>query len=60
MGELVFQSVFTKGISGGSQRVKSLFESMRWFCRSIELCEDYLRGHYGLKVVSGLFTGPTG
>jgi len=25
---------------------------MRHFCRSIELCDDYLRGYYGLKLVS--------
>ena len=24
---------------------------MRRFCRSIELCDDYLRGYYGLKLV---------
>lgn len=28
-----------------------LAEAMRRFCRSIELCNDYLRGHYGLKLV---------
>lgn len=27
---------------------------MRRFCRSIELCDDYLRGYYGLKLVRGL------
>ena len=30
---------------------KYLAESMRRFCRSIELCDDYLRGYYGLKLV---------
>lgn len=30
---------------------KDLAESMRRFCRSIELCDDYLRGYYGLKLV---------
>ena len=28
-----------------------LTEAMRRFCRSIELCDDYLRGYYGLKIV---------
>ncbi len=28
-----------------------LAESLRRFCRSIELCDDYLRGYYGLKLV---------
>jgi hypothetical protein len=31
---------------------KYLIESFRRFCRSIELCDDYLRGFYGLKSVS--------
>lgn len=30
---------------------KYLIESFRRFCRSIELCDDYLRGYYGLKLV---------
>lgn len=29
-----------------------LARSVRLFCRSIELCDDYLRGLYGLTVVS--------
>ena len=28
-----------------------LGRSVRLFCRSIELCEDYLRGFYGLFLV---------
>ncbi len=31
---------------------KYLAESTRCFSRSIELCDDYLRGYYGLKLVS--------
>ena len=31
---------------------KALTEAMRRFCRSIELCDDYIRGYYGLKMVS--------
>ncbi|PQE31965.1 tetratricopeptide repeat domain-containing protein [Rutstroemia sp. NJR-2017a WRK4] len=31
-----------------------LAESLRRFCRSIELCDDYLRGYYGLKLVGGV------
>lgn len=29
-------------------------EALKRFCRSIELCEDYLRGYYGLKIVRPL------
>jgi ER membrane protein complex subunit 2 len=30
---------------------KYFAESVRRFCRSIELCDGYLRGYYGLKLV---------
>jgi hypothetical protein len=33
---------------------KYLAESVKRFARSIELCDDYLRGYYGLKKVSSL------
>lgn len=38
----------TAGESGAD---KYLAEAFRRFCRSIELCDDYLRGYYGLKLV---------
>lgn len=31
-----------------------LVESLRRYCRSIELCDDFLRGYYGLKLVSNI------
>lgn len=31
---------------------KYLAESLKRFSRSVELCEDYLRGYYGLKKVT--------
>ena len=37
---------------GATDQLKQLSESMRRFCRSIELCDDYMRGFYGLKLVS--------
>lgn len=30
---------------------KYLAESLKRFARSVELCDDYLRGYYGLKLV---------
>jgi ER membrane protein complex subunit 2 len=30
---------------------KQLNEALKRFCRSVELCDDYLRGYYGLKLV---------
>lgn len=32
--------------------LKGLTRSMKSFCRSIELCDNYLRGFYGLKMVT--------
>ncbi|KAJ6438680.1 kinetoplast-associated protein KAP [Purpureocillium lavendulum] len=31
---------------------KHLAEALKRFCRSIELCDDYLRGYYGLKLTT--------
>ncbi|CAG9999914.1 unnamed protein product [Clonostachys byssicola] len=31
---------------------RHLAEALKRFCRSIELCDDYLRGYYGLKKVT--------
>lgn len=54
MGELVYISIIARdsGSENNNVNVKGLVESMRWFLRSIELCNDYLRGYYGVKLVS--------
>lgn len=41
---------------------RQLGEALKRFCRSVELCDDYLRGYYGLKTVSdsGFIEGTTG
>lgn len=39
------------GVDENASR-KYLAGSLKRFSRSIELCDDYLRGYYGLKVVS--------
>ena len=33
-------------------RGRYLVEALKRFSRSIELCDDYLRGYYGLRLVS--------
>lgn len=38
--------------SSSDSQQSYLAESVKRFCRSIELCEDYLRGYYGLKKVT--------
>ncbi|TAQ84666.1 hypothetical protein B7494_g7005 [Chlorociboria aeruginascens] len=46
LGEVLFMA------AGADNAEKYLAESLRRFCRSIELCDEYLRGYYGLKLVS--------
>ncbi|KAG8413230.1 hypothetical protein J3458_012817 [Metarhizium acridum] len=49
LGEISFMAATTAS-EGGSQ--KHYAEAVKRFCRSIELCDDYLRGYYGLKLVT--------
>jgi tetratricopeptide (TPR) repeat protein len=51
LGEVLYLSA--SKLDGEAQR-KALAESTRRFCRSLELCDNYLRGFYGLKLVSRL------
>lgn len=39
------------GSSTDGTASKGLAEAVKRFSRSIELCDDYLRGYYGLKIV---------
>ncbi|EHK97913.1 putative TPR repeat protein oca3 [Glarea lozoyensis 74030] len=48
LGEVLY--VAASSNEGGAD--KNLSESMRRFCRSVELCDDYLRGYYGLKLTT--------
>ncbi|KAL8694144.1 MAG: hypothetical protein Q9218_001141 [Villophora microphyllina] len=47
LGEILYIAAATT-----HDKVGSLAESVRRFCRSIELCDGYLRGYYGLMVAS--------
>ncbi len=49
MGEVLYMAANATDVTGAD---KYLADSFRRFCRSIELCDDYLRGFYGLKLVS--------
>jgi hypothetical protein len=46
----------TSGVAGGSYQ-KYMAEAPKRFSRSIELCDDYLRGYYGLKLVRPSLSG---
>jgi tetratricopeptide (TPR) repeat protein len=52
LGEVLFLAA---NKSEGAEQIKGLSEAMRRFCRSVELCDDYLRGYYGLKLVRPRF-----
>lgn len=51
LGEVLYISA-TSSESLDKSSIKTLSEALRRFCRSIELCDDYLRGYYGLKITS--------
>ncbi|KAL2016616.1 hypothetical protein VTK56DRAFT_3234 [Thermocarpiscus australiensis] len=51
LGELQYMAATAPGAGGGSYQ-KYMAEAVKRFSRSIELCDDYLRGYYGLKLVT--------
>lgn len=59
LGEVQYAAAATAGSGSGSEVNASMYltESLRRFCRSIELCDDYLRGYYGLKLVTRIVSG---
>ncbi|PNS20498.1 hypothetical protein CAC42_5948 [Sphaceloma murrayae] len=38
---------------GNGEKTRLVGSALRRYCRAIELCDDYLRGYYGLKLTSG-------
>ncbi|KAI1131974.1 tetratricopeptide [Nemania abortiva] len=46
LGEMLLMAART------SDAPKRLTEALKRFCRSIELCDNYLRGYYGLKLTT--------
>ncbi|KAI9717313.1 MAG: hypothetical protein M1812_004840 [Candelaria pacifica] len=52
MGEIVYLSALATHSGNEGHMEKSLLDAMRYFCRSIELCDGYLRGYYGLKLIT--------
>ncbi|KAK4163611.1 TPR repeat protein oca3 [Cladorrhinum sp. PSN259] len=52
LGELQYMAATASGANGASYQ-KQMAEALKRFSRSIELCDDYLRGYYGLKLVTG-------
>lgn len=54
LGELQYMAASTVAASENAAILRHLAESLKRFCRSIELCDDYLRGYYGLRLVSAI------
>ncbi|EON69189.1 hypothetical protein W97_08547 [Coniosporium apollinis CBS 100218] len=52
MGEILYLSSLATNSNNDGNLMQGLCESMRRFCRSIELCDNYLRGYYGLKLTT--------
>ncbi|KAI4244503.1 MAG: hypothetical protein L6R40_002970 [Gallowayella cf. fulva] len=52
LGEILYISA-----ASSQDQINTLAESVRRFCRSIELCDGYLRGSYGLKLASEKLMG---
>lgn len=43
--------MWSAAIDDNNEKMRLVSSSLRRYCRSIELCDDYLRGYYGLKLV---------
>jgi ER membrane protein complex subunit 2 len=51
IAEIIYSSSVSS-IQNPVELARAIAESMRRYLRSIELCENYVRGYYGLKLVS--------
>lgn len=54
MGEILYISSSSSNTNSASDpdRIRTLVRALKSFCRSLELCDDYLRGFYGLHLVT--------
>jgi hypothetical protein len=66
LAEILYKSTKASAASTSAlETARGYAESMRRYCRSIELCDSYLRGYYGLKLATKQLlevlpnTGPT-
>ncbi|KAL2215271.1 hypothetical protein M432DRAFT_145285 [Thermoascus aurantiacus ATCC 26904] len=57
LGELQYISAVSSPSESQETSQRLLASSVRQFCRSVELCDDYLRGFYGLKLASSRLLG---
>lgn len=52
LGEVLYISATTSAAADHNATSRGLSEALRRFCRSVELCDNYLRGYYGLKITA--------
>jgi len=52
LGEVLYMSTLSAIGSKDNEIESALFQAVRRYSRSIELCDHYLRGYYGLKSVT--------
>ncbi|GAM89261.1 hypothetical protein ANO11243_072980 [Dothideomycetidae sp. 11243] len=50
LGEVEY--LWAGAVDETKDKTRLISSSLRRYCRSIELCDDYLRGYYGLKLTS--------
>ncbi|MCJ1286925.1 hypothetical protein MMC26_006271 [Xylographa opegraphella] len=55
LGEIHFISSLSPGDANETSIERALTEAIQRYCRSIELCDGYLRGYYGLKISTDRF-----
>jgi hypothetical protein len=51
LAEIIYLSTSATASDNSGELLRGIAEAMRRYCRSIELCDNYLRGYYGLKLV---------
>ncbi|KAF4553934.1 Hypothetical protein D9617_5g068090 [Elsinoe fawcettii] len=51
LGEIEW--LWAQTVDGNGEKTRLVSQSLRRYSRAIELCDDYLRGYYGLKLTSG-------
>ncbi|KAJ6262395.1 hypothetical protein Dda_3203 [Drechslerella dactyloides] len=52
LGEINYIMADSGGGGGKDSVLERLEASLRWYLRSVELCDGYLRGYYGIKMVT--------
>jgi len=52
LAEIIYLSTNATASDNPGKMLRGSAEAMRRYCRSIELCNNYLRGYYGLKLTT--------